>query len=710
MENFVHLHLHSRYSSYDGVSSCQQLVDQAVGHGHQAMALTNHGLGSMGDLLTFQQYAKSKGVKPVLGNEAYLVEELVATDGKKRKRTKNTHIILLAKNETGWKNLCHLSYIANIDEDHFYYKPRNTFEELFRYKEGLICGTACLASIFSTYLLAGNPEKAEEYFRRFHDEFGEDFYAEIQLNELFEEQKKYDDWIIETGRKYNVPVVVTGDVHYARPEDAFTQRFIFNLRKAEDSEGDDTYKCKSLYYQGIDDFKSFNKKWGYGYTDEQIDEWCANSARIAEKCDYEIPLGTGMKLPRYSFNEEEDFVALAKKGLSEHFKCDYKDCPEEYRKELEHELEVLLKKGAYRYMLNLSDIIKWTKENHYMVGPSRGSAGGSLVNICLGIASWAVDPLKNGLLFERFVSEDRLKSSSYKYYTGEWYMTKSRNYTFGQLKKIAAEKLKQYPEYKERALLELRRAKWLEPEISIYDEIMEVDCDDRYVLPFFLGRTDKVDLSKPLEIVQIAEGGAGGLDIDTDFEPKAKEAAAKMLMEKYGPERVMGVAAYGTVGLTSAIKDILRKCEVPFKESNDFTKELDDELSFEDNMKRYEKDFPGLYRIYQTHKAYLEMAPKIVGQIRQCIPGGQIINILNGKKSIKELNKHDKIAYLNKDKKVSYTDRYKKIWSGKKAVYEIELSNGKKIKATEEHLFFTGNGSLKKLKDLSTEDCLIDIS
>ena len=612
----VHLHVHSKNGSfYDGVSDVTELVDQAVNNGHKALALTDHGM--MSGLFKFQQYAISKGVKPILGMEGYLVEELVTMEGKKRKRTHYNHIILLASNETGWKNLCHLNYISNIDEDHFYYKPRNTFEELFQYKEGIIVGSACLASVFSQCVLDGNEEKAEAYFKRFVDEFGENFYAEIQLNELVEDQKKYNDWIIKTAAKYNVPVVLTGDVHYATREGAQTQRFIFNLRKDEDSESDDTYKCKSLFYQSVDDFKQFNKGWGYGYTDEQIEEWCANTDKIAEKCNFVIPLGTGMKLPRFSFDEEDDFVRLAKEGLSKHFNCDYEDCPQEYKDRLELELETLLKKGAYRYLLNLSSVINWAKEQRYMLGSGRGSAGGSLVCACLGITAWAIDPIKLGLLFERFVSDDRLVSNTYKYYKGDWYITKNRNYTFDDLKKIVAQKIKEYPEYKDRALKELRRAKWLDKEVSIYDEIMEVECDDRYVLPFFLGKTDKVDLTKPLEIVQIKQGGSGGLDIDTDFEPKAKEAAKKMLIEKYGPERVMGVAAYGTVGLASAIKDILRKCDVPFGESNAFCKELNDELSFEENMKMYAEQFPALYETYQRNKAYLDFTPKIIGQVRQ---------------------------------------------------------------------------------------------
>lgn len=185
-----------------------------------------------------------------------------------------------------------------------------------------------------------------------------------------------------------------------------------------------------------------------------------------------------------------------------------------------------------------------------------------------------------------------------------------------ELKSLVAQKIKEYPEYKERALYELRRAIWLfeSDNINIADELLNSDkkIDDRYVLPFFLGKTDRVDLSKPLEIVQIRRGGGSGLDIDTDFEPKAKEAVKQMLIEKYGQSRVMGIGTYTNVGLASGIKDILRKCEVPFKESNDFCKELNDELSFEENMENYRQNFPVPYETYERNKAYLDFTPKIM--------------------------------------------------------------------------------------------------
>lgn len=284
---------------------------------------------------------------------------------------------------------------------------------------------------------------------------------------------------------------------------------------------------------------------------------------------------------------------------------------------------------------------------------------------------------------------------------------------FNELKELVINKLKDYPEYKDRAIKELRRAKWLieNDNINIADELLNSDkeIDDRYVLPFFLGKTTKVDLSKPLEIIQVREGGGSGLDIDTDFEPKAKEAVKQMLIEKYGRSKVMGIGTYTTVGLASGIKDILRKCDVPFKESNDFCKELNNEISFEENMEYYKNNFPDLYKTYDRYQAYLDFTPKIMNGVKNCIPGNQLVNIFSGKKEIKDISDGDKIAYLNLNGETCYTDNFKKVWSGKKEVFEIELENGKKIRATEEHLFFTNHG-LKKLKDLTEDDELYSIS
>ena len=407
MENFVHVHVHSIYSTYDGISTPEQMVEQAEKHGHKAMALTDHGV--MGGLYRFQQACLNKNIKPLLGMEGYVVNNTVDTDEKgKRIRPKNNHIILIAKNEEGWKSLLKLNYLSNLDDEHFYYKPRFTFKELFENKNGLIVSSACLASGFSNLLKLGKEEQARELFEKFCIEFGEDFYAELQLNEIAE-QKEYNSWLISQATHYGVPLIIAADCHYATPDGAATQEMAFKIRNEDENEVGQIFACRSLYYSGIEDFKKFNQQWGYGYSDEQINAWCANTCDLAGKVNFIIPERTKMRLPRQSFDEDGELIIKAKQGLADYFKVsNFEDCPKEYKDRLNFELNLMVKKGIARYFLVLMDVLKWCDENGVSHGLGRGSCGGSLVAMCLGIVGKALDPIKNGLLFERFISEERL--------------------------------------------------------------------------------------------------------------------------------------------------------------------------------------------------------------------------------------------------------------------------------------------------------------
>lgn len=407
MEKFVHTHLHTTYSTYDAVNTPEQMVEQAVKHGHQACAITDHGV--MGGTYNFQQACLKNGIKPLLGMEGYVVEQLVTTDDKgKRIRLKNNHVILIAKNEIGWKSLLRLNYLSNSDDEHFYYKPRFTFKELFENKEGLVVSSACLASGFANLLKLGREEEAKSLFERFCTEFDNNFFAELQLNEL-PEQKDYNSWLIAQATHYGIPLTIAGDCHYALPEGAATQEMAFRIRGDGENEVGQTFACRSLYYHGIDDFKKFNKEWGFGYSDEQIDVWCANTCLLADKVDFTIPERTKMRLPRQAFDEDGEIIRKAKEGLCNYFGVKrIEECPKEYRDRLDFELRLMVKKGISRYFLVLMDALRWCDENKISHGIARGSAGGSLVSMCLGVTGKIMDPIKNGLLFERFISDERL--------------------------------------------------------------------------------------------------------------------------------------------------------------------------------------------------------------------------------------------------------------------------------------------------------------
>lgn len=407
MEKFVHTHIHTVYSTYDAVNTPEQMVEQAVKHNHQAVAITDHGV--MGGTYSFQQACIKNGIKPLLGMEGYAVSKLVDEDDKgKRVRLKNNHLILIAKNEDGWKSLLKLNYLSNSDDEHFYYKPRFTFKELFENKKGLIVSSACLASPFANFLKLGKEKEAIELFEKFCQEFGEDFYAELQLNEI-QEQKAYNSWLIAQATHYGVPLTIAGDCHYAVPEGAAAQEMAFRIRNDSENEVGQTFACRNLYYHGIDDFKKFNREWNYGYTDEQIDSWCANTYDLSNKVNFVIPERKKMRLPRQAFDEDGELITKAKKGLCEYFNVKtFEECPEEYRKRLEFELQLMVKKGIARYFLVLMDILNWCDANKISHGIARGSAGGSLVSMCLGVTGKIMDPVKNGLLFERFISNERL--------------------------------------------------------------------------------------------------------------------------------------------------------------------------------------------------------------------------------------------------------------------------------------------------------------
>lgn len=408
MEKFVQCHLHTNYSTYDALNTPAQMIEQAKKHGHSACAITDHGV--LGGTYAFQKAALAAGIKPLLGMEGYSAFNLVDMDttGKKRIKTKNNHIILLAKNEAGWKSLLRLNYISNADEEHFYYKPRFTFEELFKYKEGLVVSTACIASPFANLLKENKFEEAEKLFDKFCLEFKDNLFAEVQLNEI-EFQKDYNNWLISQANKKGIPIIITGDCHYMEPDGAAAQELMFQARKEDENEVGQTFACRSLYYHGIEDYHNFNKDWNYGYSDGQIDEWCSNTLLVADKINFLIPERTKMLLPRQAFDEDDTLTEKAVKGLCDYFGVkELKDCPKEYVDRLLFELKLLIKKGVARYFLVLQDVLSWCDENNISHGPGRGSACGSLVAMCLGITSKAIEPISNRLLFSRFISEDRL--------------------------------------------------------------------------------------------------------------------------------------------------------------------------------------------------------------------------------------------------------------------------------------------------------------
>lgn len=232
------------------------------------------------------------------------------------------------------------------------------------------------------------------------------------------------------------------------------------------------------------------------------------------------------------------------------------------------------------------------------------------------------------------------------------------------------------------------------------------EIQTNYIIPYLLGFTDKIT-NEEWDYVQIRPGASGGIDIDIDLSGEGKEKAFNYFKEKYGDDKVFSVGAYSRLGLSSAVKDLLRLYNVPFKDANKFTKKIDQELSWEDNVRTFKNEDLEAYEIYKKYKNVLDLVDNFVGKTRQCLPYYQNINTNKGLVNICDLDKQKHfIKFINKKGEIKETNNFNLINNGKKIVYEITTKKGKRIRATKEHLFFTTNG-IKKLKDLKCDDELI---
>lgn len=422
--SFCHLHLHSALGSrLDAVSSSFDYAKKAKEYNHPAIATTDH--GHLNNIYQHQQACLKGGIKPILGVEMYIAPDLITLVEGKRKRTKDQHIILLVQNKIGYQNLLKINYISMSDDTHFYYSPRITIPELFELSEGLLCGTACIGSPFATLLKNSKEREAEKLFKQFLEIFKDRFYAEIQINELVDPmdelvkgQQTYNNWIIEKAKKYGVPIVITGDVHYAEPGMDKLQTLSIAIRdKTTIDKLTFELESKNLYYHDIPDYQKFNIEFNYKYTEEFILNCCNTTSYISDKIDFLIPERTKMILPNISDDDEMLLVQKAKEGLCKYFNKSFEECPTEYKKRLIYELSVIIRKGFCNYLLILEDIFRFAKKEEITHGPGRGSAAGSLVVFCLGITT--IDPIKFGLFFERFISQSRLPDYVYDYWSEE---------------------------------------------------------------------------------------------------------------------------------------------------------------------------------------------------------------------------------------------------------------------------------------------------
>jgi len=396
MTNFTHLHVHSHYSLLDGLPKIDDILNRLEELKMDACALTDHGV--LYGAVEFYKKAIKKGIKPIIGSEVYLARERM-TDKRPNIDDLRYHLVLLVKNEKGYKNLVKLITKAHLGG--FYYKPRIDENLLSTYSSGLIALSACLQGKIPRLILAKKYDAAMETAIRYQQIFGKDnFYLEIQHHPNSQEQKKVNKYLIDLSKKLNIPLVATNDVHYLRPEDAEAQDILMLINTGAKSDDPERLTMKS------DDF-SLRSQEEMIESFKEVPEAIENTRKITEMCNFKFKLGE-IKLPTFKTPEgksADDYLKeLCQKGLENH-KEQIED-KKEAQKRLDYELSVIKQTGFASYFLIVQDFVKFAKEKRIVVGPGRGSVGGSIVAYLLDITE--INPLKHNLLFERFLNKDRI--------------------------------------------------------------------------------------------------------------------------------------------------------------------------------------------------------------------------------------------------------------------------------------------------------------
>jgi len=393
---FVHLHNHSDYSLLDGACRLDRLVDRVKRLGMPAVALTDH--GNLFGAVEFYETARAAGIKPILGCEVYVAlgsrsEKTRTVDGKGAYH----HLVLLARNREGYKNLMRLSSAGYLEG--FHYKPRIDKELLSAHAEGLLCLSACLKGELPQLLLAGDDEGAVRAAAWYRDLFGPEFYyLEVQDHGIPEERQAAGK-LIELGKRMGIPVVATNDCHYLAREDAEAHEVLLCIQTGTTMQDPDRFRFATdqVYVKSAEEMAAL-----FG----EVPGALANTLAIADKCEFTLDTER-VQLPPFplppEFESAESYLrSLARAGLARR----YAEITPEMEQRLTYELDTICQVGYARYFLIVRDFIDFARNNGVGVGPGRGSAAGSLVSYVLGITD--IDPLQFRLLFERFLNPERV--------------------------------------------------------------------------------------------------------------------------------------------------------------------------------------------------------------------------------------------------------------------------------------------------------------
>lgn len=393
IEKFTHLHLHTLYSFLDGMCKFEELIDIARKNKMTALAITDH--GNMHGVIEFYETIYKAGIKPIIGMEIYLVDSV-----KNKTREKN-HLVLLVKNETGYKNLIKIASFASTTG--FYYKPTVDKEMLSSHSDGLIALSSCIHGEIPKKIIVNDYEAAREIAIEYLKIFGEsNFYLELQ-NHGLEEEIIMNRGLKTLSSELHIPLVATNDVHYLKKEDARIHDILLCIQTGQTLKNQDRlhFKTKEFYFKTYADMK-------LAFPDDE--DALHTTFEIANKCNFELKLYSKTFMPDYKIENKETtpdeynnyFEKIAREELSKK----YKTITKEIQDRFEYELKTIKKLGFTGYFLIVRDIINFARQNNIAVGPGRGSAAGSIISYIMGITN--IDPIKHGLLFERFLNPDRV--------------------------------------------------------------------------------------------------------------------------------------------------------------------------------------------------------------------------------------------------------------------------------------------------------------
>ncbi|WP_044565533.1 DNA polymerase III subunit alpha [Anaerococcus provencensis] len=394
MENkFTHLHVHTEYSLLDGFSRINQLLDRCQELNMDSIAITDH--GQMYGVIEFYKAAKARNIKPIIGCEVYISEDDYLKKDPSNKRY--YHLILLAKNKEGYKNL--LKIVSEAYVNGFYYKPRIDFDFIKNHKDGLIALSACLNGEVNQRILENDIKKAYETAEKYKDLFGKDnYYLELQ-NHGLREQRQVNEVLNKIHKDLDIELVATNDVHYINKEDAYYQDVLLCVQTGSLIKDEDRMKMPAdeFYLKSYDQMQAIFKDY---------DRAISNTQKIADMCNLEIGfhnphLPYFSKLPENTTNLEY-LTDLVDQGLAKK----YENVTEEIRSRAQKEITVINNMGYIDYFLIVWDFVKYAKDHDIAVGPGRGSAAGSIVSYALDITQ--IDPIKYHLIFERFLNPERV--------------------------------------------------------------------------------------------------------------------------------------------------------------------------------------------------------------------------------------------------------------------------------------------------------------